>query len=42
MHLLRSVANEDGLAVLLITHDNAAAHAMAEKVLTLPIEPTVI
>jgi peptide/nickel transport system ATP-binding protein len=31
MHLLLSVANEDGLAVVLITHDNAAAHTMAEK-----------
>jgi len=38
MHLIRSLADEDGLAVLLITHDLAAANAMAEDVFTLPAE----
>jgi peptide/nickel transport system ATP-binding protein len=36
LHLLRSIADEDGLAVLLITHDQAAARAIADHVVTLP------
>ena len=35
LRLLRSLADKDGLAVLLITHDHAAAGAMADEVLTL-------
>ncbi len=36
LRLLRSLADQDGLAVLLITHDQAAADALAEQVVTLP------
>jgi peptide/nickel transport system ATP-binding protein len=36
LHLLRSIADEDGLAVLLITHDQVAARAIADHIVTLP------
>ena len=36
LRLLRSLADQDGLAVLLITHDQLAADALAEEVVTLP------
>jgi len=36
LHLLRSLADEDDLAVLLITHDHAAAAAIAEDLVTMP------
>jgi peptide/nickel transport system ATP-binding protein len=41
LRLLRSVANEDGVAVLLITHDHAAADAVADDVMKLVPGPTL-
>jgi peptide/nickel transport system ATP-binding protein len=36
LRLMRSLADQDGLAVLLITHDQAASDALADDVVTLP------
>lgn len=33
---LRNLADQDGLSVLLITHDRVAATAMADSVMALP------
>jgi peptide/nickel transport system ATP-binding protein len=35
LHLLRSLADEDDLAVLLITHDHAAGAAIADNLVTM-------
>jgi ABC-type dipeptide/oligopeptide/nickel transport system ATPase component len=37
LRLLRSLVDEDDLAVLLITHDQAAAAVTADSVVTLPV-----
>jgi peptide/nickel transport system ATP-binding protein len=39
LHLLRSLTDEEGLAVLLVTHDRAAAGAAADDLMTLPPRP---
>jgi peptide/nickel transport system ATP-binding protein len=41
LRLLRSLTDEEGLAVLLITHDQVAAAAIADDVMTLPARPTI-